>query len=111
MSSIAAKQPLGLSGARDEDRRRAWVPVLAGAFTLVLLAATIEIVLDAAVGHSPLIPKSPLIAGWLDGVGERLGYRVFLIALISYAGAYGGMLLLARRISSRWAIALTVACS
>jgi hypothetical protein len=109
MSSIAAKQPLGLSGARDEERQRAWVPVLGGAFTLVLLAATIEIVLDAAVGHSPLIPKSPQIAGWLDGVGERLGYRVFLIALISYAGAYGGMLLLARRISSRWAIALTVA--
>ncbi len=109
MSSIAAKQPLGLSGVRDEERQRAWVPVLAGVFTLILLAATIEIVLDAAVGHSPLIPKSPQIAGWLDGVGERLGYRVFLIALISYAGAYGGMLLLARRISSRWAIALTVA--
>ncbi len=65
--------------------------------------------LDAAVGHSPLIPKSPEIAGWLSGIGERLGYRVFLIALIAYAGAYGGMLLLARRISSRWAIALTVA--
>ncbi len=77
--------------------------------TLVLLAATLEIVLDGAVGHSPLIPKSPDIASWLDGVGERLGYRVFLIALMSYSGAFGGMLLLARRISSRWAIALTVA--
>ncbi len=111
MSSIAAKRPLGVSDgdARPREGRRAWVPLLAGAFTLVLLAATIEIVLDAAVGHSPLIPKSPQIAGWLQGVGERLGYRVFLIALISYAGAYGGMLLLARRISSRWAIALTVA--
>jgi hypothetical protein len=42
-------------------------------------------------------------------VGERLGFRVFLIALLAYAGAYGGMLLLARRISSRWAVALTVA--
>ncbi len=109
MSSIAAKRPLGVSDTRPREGRRAWVPVLAGAFTLVLLAATIEIVLDAAVGHSPLIPKSPQIAGWLQGIGERLGYRVFLIALISYAGAYGGMLLLARRISSRWAIALTVA--
>ncbi len=109
MSSIAAKRPLGISGASSEDARRAWVPALAGVLTLVLLAATIEIVLDAAVGHSPLIPKSPAIAGWLSGIGERLGYRVFLIALIAYAGAYGGMLLLARRLSSRWVIALTVA--
>jgi hypothetical protein len=109
MSSIAAKRPLGVSDARSEDARRAWVPALAGVLTVVLLAATIEIVLDAAVGHSPLIPKSPQIAGWLGGIGERLGYRVFLIALIAYAGAYGGMLLLARRISSRWVIALTVA--
>jgi hypothetical protein len=76
---------------------------------VVLLAATIEIVLDGAVGHSPLIPKSPDIAGWLSGVGERLGFRVFLIALLAYAGAYGGILLLSRRISARWAIALTVA--
>ena len=85
------------------------MPALAGVLTVVLLAATIEIVLDAAVGHSPLTPKSPQIAGWLSGVGERLGYRVFLIALLAYAGAYGGMLLLARRLSSRWAIALTIA--
>jgi hypothetical protein len=77
--------------------------------TLVLLAATLEIVFDGAVGHSPLIPKSPDIASWLVGVGERLGYRVFLIALLSYSGAFVGILLLARRISSRWAIALTVA--
>ncbi len=41
-------------------------------------------------------------------IGERLGYRVFLIALLSYSGAFVGILLLARRISSRWAIALTV---
>jgi hypothetical protein len=109
MSSIAAKRPLGMSEARSEDAGRAWVPVLAGVLTVVLLAATIEIVLDAAVGHSPLIPKSPAIAGWLSGIGERLGYRVFLIAMIAYAAAYGGMLLIAKRLSSRWAIALTVA--
>jgi hypothetical protein len=109
MSSIAAKRPLGMSEAPSEDARRAWVPVLAGALTVVVLAATIEIVLDAAVGHSPLIPKSPQIAGWLQGIGERLGYRVFLIALIAYAAAYGGILLIAKRLSARWAIALTVA--
>ncbi len=109
MSSIAAKRPLGVSGAREDGRPRTWVPVLAGAFTVVLLAATLEIVFDAAVGHSPLIPKTPSIAGWLGGVGERLGYRVFLIALLSYTGAYAGMLVLARRVSARWAIALTAA--
>jgi hypothetical protein len=79
------------------------------ALALVMLAATLEIVLDGAVGHSPLIPKSPQIAGWLGGVGERLGFRVFLIALLAYAGAYGGMLLLAKRFSARFAIVLTIA--
>jgi hypothetical protein len=98
-----------MSRAISKDGERRWAPALAGALTVVLLAATIEIVLDGAVGHSPLIPKSPQIAGWLDGVGERLGFRVFLIALLAYAGAYGGILLLARRISTRFAIALTVA--
>ena len=73
---------------------------------LVLVAATAEIVLDAAVGHSPLIPEAPHIAGWLSGIGERLGYRTFLIALLVFTGAYAVMLGLARRISARWAIAL-----
>ncbi len=35
---------------------------LAGVLAVVMLAATLEIVLDGAVGHSPLIPKSPQIA-------------------------------------------------
>jgi hypothetical protein len=94
---------------RAREHTRDWASALAGVLTLVLLAATLEIVLDGAVGHSPLIPKSPDIASWLGGIGERLGYRVFLIALLSYSGAFAGILLLARRISSRWAIALTVA--
>ncbi len=98
-----------MSEERAREHTRDWATVLAGVLTLVLLAATLEIVLDGAVGHSPLIPKSPDIASWLAGVGERLGYRVFLIALLSYSGAFVGILLLARRISSRWAIALTIA--
>ncbi len=56
----------------------------------MLLAATLEVVLDAALGRSPLIPGSPEIAGWLVGIGERLGYRVFLIALVIFTAAYGG---------------------
>jgi hypothetical protein len=95
-------------------RGRRWAPALAVLCTLTMLAATLEIVLDGAVGHSPLIPKSPAIAGWLAGVGERLGYRVFLIALLAFAAAYAGMLIvLARpargRISPRWAIGLILA--
>ena len=79
---------------------------------LVLLAATLEVVLDGAVGHSPLIPGSPGITGWLRwGIGERLGFRVFLIALVCFAGAYAGLLVLMRRLSgdrraARWSIVL-----
>ena len=98
-----------MDDTRAHRGTRSWTPALAGVFTLVLLAATLEIVLDGAVGHSPLIPKSPGIASWLSAVGERLGYRVFLIALLCYSGAFLGILLLARRISTRWAIALTAA--
>ncbi len=85
---------------------------LAGLCVVVLLAATLEVVLDAAVGHSPLTPGSPGIAGWLQlGVGERLGFRVFLIALLCFTGAYAVLLVLARRISAdrraaRWSIVL-----
>jgi hypothetical protein len=109
VTAIAEQRPRHMGGAIPKDAGRRWALALAGALAAVMLAATIEIVLDGAVGHSPLIPKSPQIAGWLSGIGERLGYRVFLIALLAYAGAYGGILLLARRLSFRWAIALTVA--
>ncbi len=95
---------------RDGGVRR-WAPALAGLCTLVLVAATAEIVFDGALGHSPLIPKSPSIAGWLSGIGERLGYRVFLIALLAFTAAYGVLLLLCTgarlgRLWKRWAIAL-----
>ncbi len=93
---------------------------LAGLCVLVLLAATLEVVLDAAVGHSPLTPGSPKIAGWLVaigkplgfiGIGERLGFRMFLIALLCFTGAYAALLVLVRRISTdpraaRWSIVL-----
>jgi len=85
---------------------------LAGLCVLVLLAATLEVVLDAAVGHSPLTPGAPGITGWLQwGIGERLGFRVFLIALLCFTGAYAALLVLARRISphpraARWSIVL-----
>jgi Glycosyltransferase family 87 len=83
-----------------------WARALIVLCALVLVAATAEIVLDAAVGHSALIPKQLEIAGWLSGIGERLGYRVFLIALLACTGAYAVLLGLAGRIPKRWTIVL-----
>jgi hypothetical protein len=111
LNAVAQGQPLPVGGSREGGVPARWAPVLVGLCTLVLLAATIEIVLDGAVGHSALIPKSPSISGWLAGLGERLGFRVFLIALISYSLAYAGLLALARSLSVRWAIALVTALS
>lgn len=74
-----------------------------------MLAATAEIAIDGAVGHSALIPKQPAIAGWLAPLGERLGYRVFLIALLAFCGAYVVVMALAKRMSDRWALGLVAA--
>jgi hypothetical protein len=112
----------GALGVRRDQGAERWALALAGLCAVLLLAATLELVLDGAVGHSPLIPKSPQIAGWLTTpfggarVGERLGFRVFLIALLTFTGAYVGLLALAGRSSTgrlradrrsaTWAIAL-----
>jgi Glycosyltransferase family 87 len=117
MSSLAAESPRSVSlSAPGVEARRRWAVALAAFCALLLLAATAEIVLDGALAHSPLIPKSPAIAGWLVGLGERLGYRVFLIALLAFTGAYAVLLLLIgrgllvlERHSARWAIGLVVA--
>jgi hypothetical protein len=108
--SVATQSERGVGRVRSES----WRPALVSLLALLILAATAEIVLDGAAGRSPLIPKSPPIAGWLAGIGERLGYRVFLIPILVFAGAYAAMLLLTRRprgkaISKRWAIALIAA--
>jgi len=100
--NVAAHAELGIAQRRPVR----WTVLIASACALVLVAATAEIVLDGALLHSPLIPKSPPIAGWLAGIGERLGYRTFLIALLASAAAYGGVLALAREIPARAAIAL-----
>jgi hypothetical protein len=103
-----------VSVATQSERRSArirseWPRGLAWLLALLLVAATAEIVLDGALGHSALIPKQPDITGWLVGIGERLGYRVFLIALLVMTGAYAGLLALNRRsplagVSKRWAL-------
>jgi hypothetical protein len=91
--NAVAQGETGLVGVRSAR----WAQALAAVLALVLLAATLEIVLDGAVGHSSLIPRSPAIAGWLSGLGERLGFRVFLIAILASVGAYAGLLGLAHR--------------
>ncbi|HTA05442.1 MAG TPA: polyprenol phosphomannose-dependent alpha 1,6 mannosyltransferase MptB, partial [Solirubrobacteraceae bacterium] len=108
--NVAAQSELPLARTRATQ----WAPALAAACALLLIAATAEIVLDGAVGHSPLIPKSPELAGWLSGIGERLGFRSFLIAVLGFSAGYAGLIALAGRsalegISKRWAIALIVA--
>jgi len=103
--NVAAQSELRLARTRSAQ----WAPALAAVCALVLLAATAEIVLDGSLGHSVLIPKSPQIAGWLQGIGERLGYRIFLIAVLAFSTGYAGLTLLARSVSKRWAIALIVA--
>jgi hypothetical protein len=108
--SVAVGSERAPVGVRSER----WAAPLASLLGLLVLAATVEIVLDAAVGHSPLIPKSPAIAGWLSGIGERLGFRVFLVALLAASVAYGLLLLLLAKLerpvlSRRWAIVLIAA--
>ncbi len=95
------------AGRLPTVRSARWAPALASLLALVLVAATAEVVLDAAAGHSGLVPKQPAIAGWMSGVGERLGFRVFLIALLASVGAYTGLLVLASRaITARGAVIL-----
>ncbi len=108
--SVAAEGELGFARTRSEQ----WAPVLVTVLALLIVAATAEIVVDGALDHSALIPKSPEIAGWLKGIGERLGYRVFLIAIITFTAAYAGIIALVARagasaISKRSAIILVVA--
>jgi hypothetical protein len=117
--STVAQSERGLLRVRHER----WAPALASVLALVLVAAVVEVVLDGALGHSPEAPLSPDISGWLQGIGERLGFRVFVIALLVCTCAYGGLLALAGRagawagrpsadriripaISERWAIVL-----
>jgi hypothetical protein len=104
VATAGERLPLGI------ERRTRWAPAIVWLLGLLVLAATVEVVLDGAVEHSPLIPKQPVIAGWLSGPGERLGFRVFLIAIAVATVSYGGLALLSflkeQTISKRWAIGM-----
>ncbi|HUB75668.1 MAG TPA: hypothetical protein VL977_01365, partial [Solirubrobacteraceae bacterium] len=82
---------------------------LAALCSAVLVAAAGEIVLDAAVGHTPMVPRQPPFDSWLAGFGQSLGYDVFLPALLASCAAYAVLIVIAQRsrtISLRWAVAL-----
>jgi alpha-1,6-mannosyltransferase len=98
-SVVAARAPAHptTAGSRSDSTAKPWISSLAILCGLVLIAATVEIVLDASLEHSPLVPKSPHIATWLRSLGgERLGYRTFLIAILASSVAYGVLLALMR---------------
>jgi alpha-1,6-mannosyltransferase len=98
-SVVAARTPAHptTASSRSDSTAKPWISSLAVLCGLVLIAATVEIVLDASLEHSPLVPKSPHIATWLRSLGgERLGYRTFLIAILASSVAYGVLLALMR---------------
>jgi alpha-1,6-mannosyltransferase len=104
--------------AENESRSRSlvglrshrWSVALAALMSAVLVASTLEIVLDAATGEAPQVPLQPAFDSWLSGVGERLDDSIFLVTLLITAVAYAALILIARRrsspISKRWAIGL-----
>ena len=103
--SVAVESGRAAAGVRSERRQSALVSLLG----LLLVAALLEVVIDAASGHSALVPRSPDTDGWLRDVGQHLGFRIFLIALLVSCGAYGGLLALSARagaISKRFAVGL-----
>lgn len=87
------------------ERRRRQLAV-AAALGLLMVAAVAELMIDGSIGHSPLTPKAPAIAKWLSPAAERLGYRVFLIALLTFTGAYACLIAMARQLPARFVIAL-----
>jgi len=92
--SVAGRVSSGdVSAAKRGSLPWGWRGPLALACGLMMLAATVEIVLDASLEHSPLVAPQPHIATWLQSLGgERLGFRVFLIALLAFTAAYACLL-------------------
>jgi Glycosyltransferase family 87 len=92
---------------RERDRRALLLAALP-AFALVFTTAWI--VVDAAVGASPLLPYSPYFTGWLRHItDQRLSYTVFLGNLLAFTAAYAALLPLARRLPTRGLMALILA--
>lgn len=88
------------------DPARGGTPPIALVLSGVLIASLGYLIIDAAAGKSPLLPPSPSMTKWLEGLGEPLGFRAFLVCLLIFTAAYAGLLVYARRVSPKVAIAL-----
>ena len=88
----------GRTRAALRTRSEQWVPVLGRRAALLLLRRGHR--RDRARRRARPLAADPQIArrspAGSSGIGERLGYRVFLIALLAFTGAYAGLLALAR---------------
>jgi alpha-1,6-mannosyltransferase len=73
---------------------------------LLLIGATVWLIIDAADGKSPLLPPSPSMTKWLEGLGSTLTFHIFLICLLVFTCAYAGLVYYAGRITPLVAIAL-----
>jgi hypothetical protein len=107
----AATLPTGVGTRRAGERRdvpaaevsraRRWLGRIG---LLGTVACTIWIVLDGASAKSPLVPHQPPIAGWLNGPGMALSYRMFLVILLIMTACYAMAVVGARQVSARWLI-------
>jgi Glycosyltransferase family 87 len=79
---------------------------LAALLALALVVLTGKLVVDATLGHRPLVPISPPLANWLRPLGTRLDYQDFLTLLLLCSAAYGGILALAGSVQRRAALLL-----
>lgn len=106
----AAERPrLPLLGRLLAEPTQGGTPPIALVLGGILLASLGFLIIDAAAGKSPLLPPSPSMTKWLEGLGEPLGFRVFLICLLVFTAAYAGVLAYSRRISAKLAIGLVAA--
>jgi alpha-1,6-mannosyltransferase len=104
-AAATLRRRLALTGARSERQAQGTPPAAIG-LGLILVGALGLIVIDAAAGKSPLLPPSPSMSKWLEGLGSTLEYHLFLICLLIFTCAYAGLVAYARRVTPRVAIAL-----
>lgn len=112
-SAAAPAAPLAPGAPRPAARSR-WhlrvsaSPWLGGVLLAAMAVCTGLIVLDGAASRSPLVPLQPPIAGYLNGVGSKLDYRTFLLALLVMSACYAGVIWCSRALSARVAIVAIV---
>lgn len=101
----AARGRASLIGALSRGEEGSTPRVAIGLGVLLVVALGMLIV-DAADGASPLLPPSPSMTKWLEGLGEPLTFENFLILLLVFTAGYAGLIAYSGRVSKRLAIAL-----